>query len=122
MPHTIGTPLFWVGFTVFVLVMLALDLGVFHRTAHEVRHREALIWVLVWVSLAVVFNVLLYVYFGSQRGLEFLTGYLIEYSLSADNVFVFLIIFRYFAVPAGDRKSTRLNSSHIQKSRMPSSA
>jgi len=91
-PHTIGTPLFWVGFTVFVLFMLALDLG---------SHREALIWVLVWVSLAVVFNVLLYVQFGSQRALEFLTGYLIEYSLSADNVFVFLIIFRYFAVPAG---------------------
>jgi len=100
-PHTIGTPLFWAGFTVFVLLMLALDLGVFHREAHAVSHREALIWVLVWVSLAVVFNVFLYVQFGSQRALEFLTGYLIEYSLSADNVFVFLIIFRYFAVPAG---------------------
>lgn len=101
MPHSVGTPLFWVGFTAFVLAMLALDLGIFHRDAHEVGHREALIWTLVWVSLAVAFNVLLYVHFDSQRALEFLTGYLIEYSLSADNIFVFLILFRYFAVPKG---------------------
>ena len=100
-PHSVGTPLFWVGFTAFVLVMLALDLGIFHRDAHEVSHREALIWTLVWVSLAVAFNVVLYVHFGSQYALEFLTGYIIEYSLSADNIFVFLLLFRYFAVPKG---------------------
>ena len=101
MPDSVGSPLFWVGFTLFVLFMLALDLGVFHRNAHEVSHREALGWVLTWVSLAISFNVLLYFRFGSQRALEFLTGYIIEYSLSMDNIFVFIIIFRYFAVPSG---------------------
>ena len=100
-PETIGSPLFWIGFTAFVLFMLALDLGVFHRTAHDVSSREALGWVLAWVSLAIAFNVLLYAQFGSQRALEFLTGYLIEYSLSMDNIFVFILIFRYFAVPSG---------------------
>jgi tellurite resistance protein TerC len=98
---SVGSPLFWVGFTVFVLLMLALDLGVFHRKAHEVGHREALGWVLAWVSLAICFNILLYFWFGSQRALEFLTGYIIEYSLSMDNIFVFILIFRYFAVPSG---------------------
>jgi len=98
---SVGSPLFWVGFTVFVLLMLALDLGVFHRKAHEVGHREALGWVVAWVSLAICFNVLLYFWFGSQRALEFLTGYIIEYSLSMDNIFVFILIFRYFAVPSG---------------------
>ena len=101
MPETIGSPLFWLGFTVFVLFMLALDLGVFHRTAHDVSSREALGWVLTWVSLALAFNVLLYFQFGSQRALEFLTGYIIEYSLSMDNIFVFILVFRYFAVPSG---------------------
>jgi tellurite resistance protein TerC len=98
--QSVGTPLLWIGFTAFVLVMLALDLGVFHRRAHAVSHREALFWVFVWVSLAIVFNVGVFLYFGSQRGLEFLTGYLIEYSLSVDNIFVFVLVFRYFAVPA----------------------
>ena len=101
MPETIGSPLFWIGFTAFVLFMLALDLGVFHRTAHDVSPREALGWVLAWVSLALAFNVLLYFQFGSQRALEFLTGYIIEYSLSMDNIFVFILVFRYFAVPSG---------------------
>lgn len=101
MTESVGSPLFWAGFTVFVLLMLALDLGVFHRTAHEVGHREALGWVLIWVSLAISFNVLLYFWFGSQRALEFLTGYIIEYSLSMDNIFVFILLFRYFAVPSG---------------------
>jgi len=100
-PETIGSPLFWIGFTAFVLFMLALDLGVFHRTAHDVSPREALGWVLAWVSLALAFNVLLYFQFGSQRALEFLTGYIIEYSLSMDNIFVFILVFRYFAVPSG---------------------
>jgi len=99
--QSVGTPLLWIGFTVFVLAMLALDLGVFHRRAHTVSHREAIFWVVVWVSLALLFNAAVFYYFGSQRGLEFLTGYLIEYSLSVDNIFVFIIIFRYFAVPPG---------------------
>ncbi len=90
----------WVGFTVFVLVMLALDLGVFHRHAHEVRFREALLWSGVWAGLALLFAGGVFIYGGSQKGLEFLTGYLIEWSLSVDNIFVFLVIFAYFAVPA----------------------
>lgn len=99
MPQTIGTPLLWLGFTAFVLIVLVVDLGIFHRDAHEVGHREALAWTSVWISLAVAFTVFLYLRFGSRMGLEFLTGYLIEYSLSVDNLFVFLIIFRYFSVP-----------------------
>ena len=99
MPETIGSPLLWTAFTAFVLLMLALDLGVFHRTAHEIGHREALVWFLIWVALALSFNVLLYFQFGSQQALEFLTGYIIEKSLSIDNIFVFILVFRYFAVP-----------------------
>ncbi|MBI2820400.1 MAG: TerC family protein [Acidobacteria bacterium] len=99
----VGTPLLWIGFTVFVLGMLALDLGVFHRKAHAVGHREAFLWTVVWVSLAISFNVWIFLQFGTQHGLEFLTGYLIEYSLSIDNIFVFIIIFRYFSVPAASQ-------------------
>jgi len=90
----------WIGFNIFVLAMLALDLGVFHRRAHAVRVREAVIWSVVWIALAGVFNIILYFGFGGERALEFLTGYLIEKSLSIDNLFVFLIIFSYFRVPA----------------------
>jgi tellurite resistance protein TerC len=90
----------WVGFTVFVLGMLALDLGVFHRSAHAVSFREASIWSVVWISLALIFNVLVWVFRGRDQGLEFLAGYLIEYSLSVDNIFVFVLIFSYFKVPA----------------------
>jgi tellurite resistance protein TerC len=101
--------IFWVLFVVFVLVMLALDLGVFHRKKHVVEFREALGWTFVWISLAGVFAVLIY-FFGhtmtgvstkpnSELSLEFITGYVIEESLSVDNLFVFLVIFRYFAVP-----------------------
>ncbi|MCS6954086.1 MAG: TerC family protein [Bryobacterales bacterium] len=97
--ESIGTPLLWVGFTLFVLAMLALDLGVFHRRAHEVRMAEALAWTVVWIVLALAFNVGVYFWFGSHRALEFLTGYLIEKALSVDNIFVFLVIFSYFAVP-----------------------
>jgi len=97
--ESIGTPLLWTGFTVFVLAMLALDLGVFHRRAHTVHVREALIWTLVWISLAMIFNVGVYFWFGSERALEFLTGYVIEKALSVDNIFVFIVIFSYFAVP-----------------------
>lgn len=90
----------WIGFNVFVLAMLALDLGVFHRKAHEIKFKEALTWTAVWIALALVFNVIVYRLWGSQVGLQFLTGYLIEKSLSVDNVFIFLLIFTYFKVPA----------------------
>jgi tellurite resistance protein TerC len=98
--HSVGTPQLWIGFVVFVLAMLALDLGVVHRKAHEVKVREALIWSAVWIGLAAAFNGLVYVWFGADRALEFLTGYVIEKALSVDNLFVFLVIFSYFAVPA----------------------
>jgi tellurite resistance protein TerC len=98
--ESIGTPAMWVGFVVFVLAMLALDLGVFHRKAHAVGPREAVLWTVVWVGLALIFNAGIYVWFGSDRALEFLTGYLIEKALSVDNLFVFLVLFSYFAVPA----------------------
>jgi tellurite resistance protein TerC len=90
----------WIGFNVFVLAMLALDLGVFHRDAHDVKVKEALVWSAVWIGLALSFNVGVFVFGGAQKGLEFLTGYLIEKSLSVDNIFVFLLIFSYFSVPA----------------------
>ncbi len=90
----------WVIFNVFILLMLALDLGVFHRRAHEVKIKEAVIWSAVWISLALLFNLGIYLWQGSQPALEFLTGYLIEKSLSVDNIFVFLMIFSYFSVEA----------------------
>jgi tellurite resistance protein TerC len=90
----------WIGFNLFVVAMLALDLGVFHRKAHAVKVREALLWSAAWIALAGVFNVVIYMGYGTQRALEFLTGYVIEKSLSIDNLFVFLIIFSYFRVPA----------------------
>jgi tellurite resistance protein TerC len=90
----------WVGFNVFVLLMLALDLGVFHRKAHVVSFKESLAWSAVWVTLALLFNLGIWHYSGSQKALEFFTGYLIEKSLSVDNVFVFALLFSYFAVPA----------------------
>ena len=89
----------WVGFNVFVLLMLALDLGVFHRKAHVVSLKESITWTVVWVALAMLFNAWVWKYSGAQKGLEFLTGYLIEKSLSVDNVFVFALLFSYFAVP-----------------------
>jgi tellurite resistance protein TerC len=89
----------WVGFNVFVLAMLALDLGVFHRKAHVVSLKESLTWTFVWIGLALVFNAGVWHYYGSQKALEFFTGYLIEKSLSVDNVFVFALLFSYFAVP-----------------------
>ncbi len=98
--ESVGSPALWVGFTLFVLAMLALDLGVFHRKAHEVSVREALVWTAVWVALALVFDVGVYHWFGSERALEFLTGYVIEKALSVDNIFVFVVVFSAFAVPA----------------------
>jgi tellurite resistance protein TerC len=87
------------AFNGFVLVMLALDLGVFHRHAHVVSLRESITWTFVWVALALAFNAGVWHYAGSQKALEFFTGYLIEKSLSVDNVFVFALLFSYFAVP-----------------------
>ncbi len=89
----------WLGFNVFVLAMLALDLGVFHRKAHVVTFRESMAWTVVWVSLALLFNLGVWHFMGPQKGLEFFTGYVIEKSLSVDNVFVFALLFSYFAVP-----------------------
>jgi tellurite resistance protein TerC len=90
---------FWVGFNAFVLIMLALDLGVFHRKAHVVRPREAGVWVATWVSLALLFAAGLYYFEGRQVALTFITGYLIEESLSVDNIFVIVLIFAYFRIP-----------------------
>ena len=89
----------WVGFNIFVLAMLALDLGVFHRKSHEVSVKEALIWTGVWVGLALLFNGGLFFIRGKEAALTFLTGYLIEKSLSVDNVFVFYLIFTCCVVP-----------------------
>src|SRR5262245_16071186 len=91
--------LLWLGFGLFVLAMMALDLGVFHRKAHKVGLREAAVWTGVWVSLALAFNAVIYFWRGAGPAVEFLTGYIIEWSLSMDNVFVFAVIFSYFAVP-----------------------
>jgi len=93
-------PLAWGVFNIFVLAMLAIDLGVFHRKSHEVKIKEALVWSAIWISLALLFNLGLYYFEGSKVALEFLTGYLIEKSLSVDNIFVFILVFSYFAVPA----------------------
>ena len=99
--------LYWIFFNVFVLVMLAIDLGVFNRKAHEVKIKEALIWSGVWIALALAFNLGLYYYYtppagftSAESALQFLTGYVIEKSLSVDNIFVFVLIFTYFKVPA----------------------
>jgi tellurite resistance protein TerC len=105
-----GTIWLWISFNVFVLLMLALDLGVFHRQAHKVSIKEAIIWSIVWISLAMLFNLGLYFfwhkisptsnYSNTEAALAFFTGYLIEKSLSVDNIFVFVLIFTFFAVPA----------------------
>jgi tellurite resistance protein TerC len=91
--------LLWAGFAVLITIMITLDLGVFNRKSHEVSFREALTWTLVWVSLAFSFNAGILYFMGSTKALEFLTGYLIEESLSIDNLFVFILIFSYFHVP-----------------------
>ncbi len=89
----------WAGFNLFVLAMLAIDLGVFHRQAHAVSLREASVWSAVWIGLALVFNLGVWKFLGPQPGVEFLTGYLIEKSLSVDNIFVIALLFAYFKVP-----------------------
>lgn len=88
----------WIGFHVFVLAMLALDLGVFHKKQHEVSVKESLIWTGVWISLALIFNYGVYYYIGEREAYEFLTAYVLEKSLSVDNIFVMTLIFTYFKV------------------------
>src|SRR5205085_12699623 len=95
-----GSTWLWIGFSLFILTMLSLDLGLFNRKAHTINYREAWIWSGVWVTLALIFGGVVFHYQGSTRGLEFLTGYIIELSFSVDNLFVFLLIFSYFNVPS----------------------
>src|SRR5215510_1864633 len=98
---------FYLGFTALVLVLLLIDLGLFHRKAHSVGFREATVWTIVWACLAMLFCFGLYQYalgrFGGQMAqkvaLEFLTGYVVEWSLSLDNMFVFVLVFRHFGIP-----------------------
>ncbi|HEX7862137.1 MAG TPA: TerC family protein [Verrucomicrobiae bacterium] len=94
------TAYLWIGFNLFILAMLAVDLGIFHRKSHTVGFREAITWSLVWITLALIFNAGIWHFSGKEKALEFFTGYLIEKSLSVDNVFVFALLFTYFAVPA----------------------
>lgn len=90
---------FWIGFILFVVVMLAIDLGIFHRKTHVVSFKESLGWTVVWVSLAMLFSAIVYFWKGPDKSIEFLTGYIIELSLSVDNLFVFILVFSYFHVP-----------------------
>ena len=92
------TSLHWIAFNLFVLIAVALDLGVFHRKAHKIAMREALLWSFAWIVLALTFGLVLLYFNGRQPALEFLTGYVVEKALSVDNLFVFLVVFRVFAV------------------------
>lgn len=91
--------LMWGGFCLLIAVLLSLDLGVFHRRAHVVKFKEAMLWVFVWTSLALLFNLGIFYWKGPEVALQFLTGYLIEQSLSVDNIFIFILVFAYFKVP-----------------------
>lgn len=93
-----GTPFRWLAFNLFILVALALDLGVFHRKVHKIGLKEAAFWSAVWIALATAFGAGVWHWFGEQRGLEYFTGYIIEKALSVDNLFVFLVIFRVYHV------------------------
>ncbi len=94
-----NSAILWLVFNLFVLAMLALDLGVFHRKSHEVSVKEALIWTGVWITIAMLFNLFVYWHFGEEKAIEYFTAYIIEKSLSVDNIFVIIIIFSYFNVP-----------------------
>ena len=91
---------FWILFNIFILSMLAIDLGVFNKKAHSISFKESLLWSVIWICLAMIFNILIYYWKGSGKAFEFLTGYLIELSLSVDNLFVFILIFGYFQTPS----------------------
>ncbi len=99
-PHLNAGPLAWGGFLAVVAVLMAADLGVFHRKAHAVSVKEAAIWTVIWISLSLGFNYIIYLWGGAGPALNFLIGYLVEYSLSVDNIFVFVLLFTYFKVPA----------------------
>ncbi len=90
----------WLLFAGIITFMLFLDLGVFHKKSHKVSIKESLVWTGVWITLAMLFNAWVYTTMGPQKGLEFLTGYVIEKSLSIDNIFVISLIFTYFRVPS----------------------
>jgi len=98
--ESIGTPLLWAGFGIFVVAMLVLDLGIFHRRPQATSIKESLIWTAIWITASLLFNLLVWRWFGREPAIEFFTGYLIEKSLSVDNIFIFLLIFTYFNVPA----------------------
>ncbi len=100
---SIGSPMHWFGFVAFVLAMLVLDLGVFHRKSHAVGLKEAAMWSAVWIALAALFNLGVYVWSGPDQALQFTAGYLIEKALAVDNIFVFVVVFSAFAVPAVDQ-------------------
>ena len=89
---------FWIGFHLFIFTMLSLDLGVFHKKTHVVPVKEAILWSSIWILLALLFDLFVFYEFGKTKALEFITGYVIEYSLSVDNIFIFILIFSYFAV------------------------
>ena len=95
-----GDSLLWIVFSLSVLVLLALDLGVFHRKSHDISVKEAMIWSLIWIAVALVFNLIIYLWHGQETAIEFATAYIVERSLSVDNLFVFLLIFTYFKVPS----------------------
>lgn len=99
MTENIGNPMIWTVFGLIIAFLLALDLGVLHRKAHEIQFKEAVGWSVFWIALAMLFNLGIWVMFGPQKAAEFLTGYLIEKALSVDNVFVFVLLFSSFAVP-----------------------
>ncbi len=94
------SPIIWGGFVAFILLMLGFDLFVFHRQAHAVSNREGAMWVGIWMSMGVAFTAIIWAWQGGTAAGEYISGYLLEYSLSADNIFVFVLIFSYFAVPA----------------------
>jgi tellurite resistance protein TerC len=98
--ESVGSPLAWAGFVGLILALLAIDLGFFHRKEHVIGLREATLWSVVWISLAAVFNLGVYHWYGPDRALEFTTGYLLEKALAVDNLFVFLVVFSTFAIPA----------------------
>ena len=119
---SVGAPIYWVGFLVFVLGMLALDLLVFNRKAHVVSMREALLWSLIWITLSMCFAGLVWWKFGERRALEFVTGWVVEKALSVNNIFVFIVLFGYFAVPEALRHRVLFWESWEPSSCAPSSS